>query len=600
VNPIRLLLVLLLWQVAVVAQPVHQFTNSPAASISNMEVLPDHGYTINTVCSDPSLPFAVNDSLRPHQAGSYWLAITIHNPFATAIPCNIKVHPNLYNTLYYFDANANSWVSGSTGLLATGKRRPDTDRMPCILRAHTNNKVYIHVQLAPAATNSRALRPTVTIEQAGIAGREEQLLWISWITSVIILFLFMLNNVYIWFSFKDKTVLYFFTAQLGGLIFITAYKQVFRILFPCPLFSMKLHQGEVDHYDLNSLLLHIGMLIIMYGLVQFGRSYFNTRQLFPGLDRLLRRTLACYLVLSGILSLINTQVFLEDYTWHADNIFTGVLFVVIIYISIAAYKQRLPAARPFLVANMLSLGFMLATSLFHLIMSLTHNGYADVKSMLPDLAIITQSIGFSAALVSRMRLLQQHLAAKETEARQLEFDLREMELRHQLISQQNETIGTEMQYQKSQNEQLQQQLEANQRELASISMYMAQKNELLAKLKTQIKDVKKQAPGSKQLNSIESMLQSNLQRDDEWTKFTLHFEQVHPNFFEELKAKHPNLTKNEMRLSAYFHMNLSTKEIASLLNIDPASVRRAKTRLYKKMGISGADKLTEAPDDPEL
>ncbi|HEY8896589.1 MAG TPA: LuxR C-terminal-related transcriptional regulator, partial [Niastella sp.] len=56
---------------------------------------------------------------------------------------------------------------------------------------------------------------------------------------------------------------------------------------------------------------------------------------------------------------------------------------------------------------------------------------------------------------------------------------------------------------------------------------------------------------------------------------------------------HPTLTKNEIRLCAYFHINLSTKEIASLLNIDPASVRRAKTRLYKKMGVNSANKSEE-------
>ena len=40
------------------------------------------------------------------------------------------------------------------------------------------------------------------------------------------------------------------------------------------------------------------------------------------------------------------------------------------------------------------------------------------------------------------------------------------------------------------------------------------------------------------------------------------------------------------RLYTYFHMELGHKEIAALLAIDQASVRRAKTRLYKKMGIA--------------
>ena len=64
-------------------------------------------------------------------------------------------------------------------------------------------------------------------------------------------------------------------------------------------------------------------------------------------------------------------------------------------------------------------------------------------------------------------------------------------------------------------------------------------------------------------------------------------------FFKDLQANHPNLTKNEVRLYTYFHINISTKEIAALLNIAPASVRQAKSRLYKKMGINNDGKATD-------
>jgi DNA-binding CsgD family transcriptional regulator len=215
-----------------------------------------------------------------------------------------------------------------------------------------------------------------------------------------------------------------------------------------------------------------------------------------------------------------------------------------------------------------------------------------VKSLLPDLVTITQTIGFSVALVARTRFIQKELSAREAEARQLEADLRETELRRALIEMENQQINTEILHQKTRNEQLQERLEANQRELASSTLYIAQKNELLAGLKIQIKELKKLYPDKKHqgLQDIESALQNDQYLDADWGKFKLHFEQVHPHFFENLQAKYPMLTKNEIRLCAYFHINLSTKEIATLLNIDPASVRRAKTRLYKKMGLNEANK----------
>jgi len=413
--------------------------------------------------------------------------------------------------------------------------------------------------------------------------------------SLIVLLVFLLNNVYIWFSLKDKAVFYFLIAQLGALIYITAYKQFFYLLFPRLVFSIGSVNGSVVQYGMNSLFLHAGCIIILYGLVHFCRSYLNTRRSFPRLDPVLRNGLYFYVALASVCAVINAFVYLENYTWFVDNIFGGLFLAAIIYISVKGYIRKLPAATPFLVANILSLGFMLATVLFHLIADLSHRGYSPVKSVLPDIAIITQTIGFSLALVARTRLLQNSLTEKETEARQLELDLREISLRHRQIELENQIIHAETMHQKTRNEQLQQKLEANQRELASSTMYIVQKNEMLVKLKDQIKELKKQYPDNKHkgLQDIESTLQNSLHLEDGWEKFKLHFEQVHPDFFEELKAKHPTLTKNEIRLCAYFHINLSTKEIASLLNIDPASVRRAKTRLYKKMGIRNSGKVSE-------
>ena len=117
----------------------------------------------------------------------------------------------------------------------------------------------------------------------------------------------------------------------------------------------------------------------------------------------------------------------------------------------------------------------------------------------------------------------------------------------------------------------------------------------VAELKQQIQELNTQSPATQtELSGIKSILQTNLYLDEDWAKFKLHFEQVHPRFFEELQARYPALTKHEQRLYCYFHINLSTKEIAALLNIDPASVRRAKTRLYKKM--AAADHGPDLPD----
>ena len=58
------------------------------------------------------------------------------------------------------------------------------------------------------------------------------------------------------------------------------------------------------------------------------------------------------------------------------------------------------------------------------------------------------------------------------------------------------------------------------------------------------------------------------------------------NFREKLQGEYPCLTAYDLRLCTYLKANFSTKEIATLRNIAPDSVKKAKHRLRKKMGIN--------------
>ncbi|WP_141719636.1 helix-turn-helix transcriptional regulator [Roseivirga misakiensis] len=51
----------------------------------------------------------------------------------------------------------------------------------------------------------------------------------------------------------------------------------------------------------------------------------------------------------------------------------------------------------------------------------------------------------------------------------------------------------------------------------------------------------------------------------------------------QIKQRYPNLTAYDLRLCTYLKTNLSTKEIATILNITPDSVKKAKHRLRKKL-----------------
>jgi len=234
-----------------------------------------------------------------------------------------------------------------------------------------------------------------------------------------------------------------------------------------------------------------------------------------------------------------------------------------------------------MLANTLPIVFATGLAIFFIINNAPT--YSNNSSLLPEIAIISQLVTFTIVLISRIKTIHEELDAKGYEIARLETDIAKSRHHRWIIEKENEQISLAIQAEKDRNEQLQQKLDANNRELVSNSLYIHQKNKLLDDLKKQLHDIDELYPAIK---SIKTSLREHKFLDAEWDKFRLHFEQVHPGFFEKLKAKHPNLTNNELRLYAYFHINLSTKEIAALLNIEAASVRQAKARLNKKMKIS--------------
>ena len=165
-----------------------------------------------------------------------------------------------------------------------------------------------------------------------------------------------------------------------------------------------------------------------------------------------------------------------------------------------------------------------------------------------------------------------------------ELTIKELEAQSLIIERENTQLKKE--YERGEKEKLQEKLDFNRRELASATLYLFQKNEMLSTLKTDINALPIRNVPTEQLSKLKTAINENLYLDADWEKFRLHFEQVHPDFFKDLSNKHPGLTFYEVRLYAYLHLKLSTKEIAGLLNITPESVRKAKMRLNKKLNIT--------------
>jgi FixJ family two-component response regulator len=83
-----------------------------------------------------------------------------------------------------------------------------------------------------------------------------------------------------------------------------------------------------------------------------------------------------------------------------------------------------------------------------------------------------------------------------------------------------------------------------------------------------------------------------LNTDKNWENFMIHFEQVHNNFFDQLKSKYPHLNSSDLKFCALLKLKLDTKEIATIMNISPQSVKVARSRLRKKLQLGITSNLS--------
>jgi len=585
INPVRIAVSILLLLFFCIPCTVkgQQSKATPFSQVQKpvCEVLAGYSnYSLQDILTQNNLPFNKSGLIQPASQIDYWVRIIIPNPGHFAGRYALHLTPDVSNTLYYYDANQQKWLSQKVSFWAPSATQVTEGlAMNITMQPKDTNIVYVKMSVAGLEKYPFSITPVVSVKTQAEIDSNLQIINMAWIATVAVLFFFMLSNLYLYYTFRERSIPYYLLTQLGGIVYVSFY----RYALATSTLSYKLFaHGHVFTYTTRNFIQHAGIVLVMFGITNFARFYLNTPKYLPRMDAVVKWALYFYITVSLVLMAINSAgLVVEPYTLLGDNLFLLLFMLFMVSMAITAYRRKLPGAGIFLLAYTFPFYISIGITLFHIFVTTD-----EATNWFVNLGVVSEAFGFSAALVARIKLVQNNLKAKELEAQQLGFELKEIALRHQLVELENQKINLEVQHEKSKNDLLQQRLEANQREIASTTLYMVQKNELLATLKAEIEELNKLYPNSrhKNLASIESILQSNLYLDDDWSRFKLHFQQVHPDFFEDLLAKHPTLTKNEVRLCAYFHINLSTKEIAALLNIAPASVRRAKTRLYKKIG----------------
>lgn len=185
------------------------------------------------------------------------------------------------------------------------------------------------------------------------------------------------------------------------------------------------------------------------------------------------------------------------------------------------------------------------------------------------------------------RKKQQVALVKDQEMRELEAEF------------ERENARKQRQIMELEKEKLEHDLRYKSQEMANLMINFVRKNEILTEIKSDLFKVvsRLKGDGTKEFKQmllvVNNKIDSNMRSDEVLKRIEEQFDLVHNNFMKRLQEKHPELSLNERMMCAYLIMNLSSKEIAPLLNISIRGVETIRYRIRKKFGLDREESLTE-------
>jgi hypothetical protein len=161
-------------------------------------------------------------------------------------------------------------------------------------------------------------------------------------------------------------------------------------------------------------------------------------------------------------------------------------------------------------------------------------------------------------------------------------------------AQQMQAFKHQLDIEKSNNDLMRLKNEKLESELAATAMNLVQKKEFLGKIREEVNKIRKEEANTANASILKKVVKDLTAEDrlnEDWEQFSIHFNSVHNNFLVSLKKTYPQLTAHDLKLCAYLRMNLSSKDMARLMNISIRGVEINRYRLRKKLALAPKENL---------
>ena len=202
------------------------------------------------------------------------------------------------------------------------------------------------------------------------------------------------------------------------------------------------------------------------------------------------------------------------------------------------------------------------------------------------------SIGGVLAFLMIALVIYRSYQVKKRDNQQLAYQANMLEYKNEELQVLREK---EQEMMEKEREYMEENISNKERQLATITMLSHEKNSLLNQLLAQVREVKEQVGNDAiaGLKAAEKLIQKNLNMKNSWESFVYQFENVHPNFFKNIREHHPSITPTELKTSAYIKIGFANKEIAHVSNMAPTTVKKNVSRLKKRLGLGPEDDVRD-------
>ena len=387
-------------------------------SIKSIAVLADKNYTLQQILTDTSLHFLKQEKISIKGLTHYWARFSIKNSSTYDAKFAVWASPAFDNLLYAFNEDSAKWNATRSGH-NVNNNTTIFKYAPILCKGNAETVFYTKIDVTAFKMSNNILSTELSLKKLSNIEERAKQNYAWWLVTLFVVFAFFIYNAYLYLMFKDRVYLYYLLALLSGIVYISGISFNLPYLTNCKLLAATLHPtGDFNYLPTDIAVGNISAAFVLLGLAQFARHYLQMAVYIPFWNKLLKYSIAVFVTyqLGYVLLQLFGGMSLADIFPLISNFFILYIIAIMLLAGSAAHRKKVKQAKYYLQAQILPLAAIIFLVLY---LFTNKENQSLALRLLPNIAIVLQTLTFAIALVARVNLLKNDLHSKTIQHQQV-------------------------------------------------------------------------------------------------------------------------------------------------------------------------------------